>query len=130
MTKTNIDYNYTFCNTTVAGEYTYSVYGDKDGVLTSEQGYFTITPSGNTGNEVFYIIILVLIFGLALGGFFAKHEIITLFGALPMIILGVYIIINGIVIYRDWLTTTLAYISIGLGAYLGFMASYSLYEDM
>jgi hypothetical protein len=128
MTKSNVDYSYTFCDIGIAGGF--SVYGDKGGVLKTEDGIFAVTPSGNTGNEVFYLIIFVVIFGLGLGGFFAKNEIITLLGALPMMILGLYITINGITVYRDWITLPIAYISIGLGAYLGFMASYSLYEDL
>lgn len=48
MTKTNYDYNYTFCNTTQLGEYKYVVYGNKGGLSyeSSEEGVFYVNPTG------------------------------------------------------------------------------------
>lgn len=128
--KSGTEYTYNFCNTSQIGDYTYFVLGDKDGNQVTEGIDFKVTPSGSSSNLGFYIIVILLIYAITLIGFFGKNEIVALFGALTMIALGVYLINQGLVIYRDWITNFLAYISIGLGAYIAFMASYSLIEDL
>jgi succinate dehydrogenase hydrophobic anchor subunit len=47
MTKQGSEYNYTFCNTTLLGEYTYNTLGNPDGVFVVEPVTFQITPNGN-----------------------------------------------------------------------------------
>jgi len=132
MTKKGVDYNYTFTSQTSLGCYSYSVYGDKDGAFKTETIDFKVTPSGQQGSEniVFIVIVILLVYGIALFGFFGRNEIMSLIGGLAMILLGgVYFITEGIVIYRDWLTNGLAYFTLALGVYFSFMAAYSLYED-
>lgn len=46
MTKLGINYNYSFSNTTLNGQYGYSVLGDKDGSIASESFCFEVNPSG------------------------------------------------------------------------------------
>lgn len=130
MQKDDTYYNYTFCNTTLVGEYTINGYGDEGGTKDTWEYKFKITPSGNSSNEVLYIVLILIIYGITFVGFFGKNEIITLLGSLAMIWLGIYLINEGIIIYRDWITNGIAYLTIGLAAYFGFMAGYSLYKDM
>ena len=67
MTKVGIDYNYSF-RTDLIGNYYYSVFGDKDGTLASENFCFEVTPSGFIGTIGFYIIILILSLGIIVLG--------------------------------------------------------------
>jgi hypothetical protein len=46
MTKTNQEFNYTFCNTTTIGSYTYTVAGDRGGSYTTEVIEFEINYFG------------------------------------------------------------------------------------
>ena len=46
MTKVGTFYNYTFCNTSLVGEYIVNGFGDPDGVRTSWIYNFWITPTG------------------------------------------------------------------------------------
>jgi hypothetical protein len=67
MTKTGIDYNYTFNDTDNPGSYYYSVFGDKDGLMASENFCFEVTPTGNSFDvsiAILGIFILTLLIGL------------------------------------------------------------------
>ena len=125
MTKSGVDYNYTYTGTHKVGDYSYKVCGDKDGSFECEDICFKITPSGTTDNSAFYIIIIALSYGIAFIGFFGKNEWITIIGGLAMLGVGVYFITNGIIIYRDVITLTISYFTIALG---GFLALYTTYE--
>lgn len=132
MTKTGNTFNYTFTNTNELGEYDYNVCGDKSGTLTCENIGFEITPSGNSGinNLVFIIFLIVAIYTINLFGFFGKNEIMTLLGGMFLMFLGVYLINNGIIIYRDNLTNYFSYITIAWGVVSSLIAGYSLYENL
>ena len=47
MTKTEFDYNYTFCDTTMLGTYSYTTCGDKNGQEACEDITFESSPSGS-----------------------------------------------------------------------------------
>lgn len=62
MTENANDYNYTFCDTSGLGEYTYTTCGNLDGLLTCESIKFYITPTGtslSTGQSIIYLIFLI-----------------------------------------------------------------------
>ena len=80
MTKTNQNFNYTFCNTSAIGDYTYTVAGDKGGVYSTEVIGFSVSPSGFVGTLGFYVLILILSAGVIVLGF-SKDDA-------PLVILG------------------------------------------
>jgi len=125
MTKTNSDYNYSFCDTSLLGGYSYSVCGDKTGEFKCEKLEFDSTPSGKESNSstiVFFLFIIIMIYAIAGVGFFGRNVPITILGGMAMIGLGVYMINEGIIIYRDWITNYFAYLTIGLGALVSLWA--------
>lgn len=72
MSKTGQNFNYTFCNTSTLGDYTYTVAGDKNGVYTIEVIGFVITSSGEdpSTSRVFAYIILFIFFILLIFTFY------------------------------------------------------------
>ena len=72
MTKNDINYNYTFCNTTDLGNYFYSVKGDKGGEVSVERLSFEITYDGQefTIQKVYIQLFMVLFFILLFFGFY------------------------------------------------------------
>jgi len=64
MTKNDIDYNYSFCNTSILGDYSYTVKGDKDGAVSSETIYFTVTPTGSDFGTTQGITAIGILFGV------------------------------------------------------------------
>lgn len=124
MTKNGVDYNYTFCNTSINGDYTYSVYGDKDGSLSTESGYFQISPSGFFNTLGFYILLLVLSLGIVFFGYYAEDATIVILGAFGLGFIGLYLFFNGIDGIKDSVyTQAISFIMIALSAYLLFRAS-------
>lgn len=93
---------------------------------------FEVTPSGNNGtnNIIFIIFIILIIYAIAFAGFFLKNEIIALFGGMFMMALSIYIINNGIIIYRDWITNYFSYVTLGIGVFFCVLAGMSLYEEL
>lgn len=79
---------------------------------------FQVTPSGQGGSEntVFFIFLIGIIYFIGFFGFFGKNEWISALGGMGMIALSTYLIRGGIIIYRDYFTNYLAYITLGLGA--------------
>lgn len=51
MIRNGIDYNYSFSNTTQSGCYSYSIYGDKSGVMKAEVIDFMVNPTGIPPSE-------------------------------------------------------------------------------
>ena len=91
---------------------------------------FEIIPGTGSGtaNIVFFVFMILMIYGLNLFGFFGKNEILTILGGMALIFLGLYIINNGMIIYRDDLTNYFAYITIAWGFVSGIWAGLSLTE--
>lgn len=46
MTKRGTDYNYTFCNNTIIGDYIVKFVGDLNGITNNDDYYYTVTATG------------------------------------------------------------------------------------
>jgi uncharacterized membrane-anchored protein YitT (DUF2179 family) len=99
------------------GNYAYIVQCNSSSLGGFESISFSITPSGNSGtaNIVFFIAVIVLLFGLNLFGINEKNVYMTMLSGMSLIFLGIYMINNGIIIFRDSLTNYIAYITIAWG---------------
>ena len=96
MTKTGQNFNFTFCNTTTIGDYTYTVAGDKGGVYSTEVIGFSVSPSGFAGTIGFYILILILSAGVIILGFSKDDPILVILGSFGLYFVGIYILFFGI----------------------------------
>lgn len=117
MDNNNQIFNYSYIPTEL-GIYTFKTCGDPSGIIICNSDTFNVTPSGNSGtnNILLYIIILVLGYILNLLGFFNKNVTITILGGIILIFVGIYMLQNGIIIYRDNLTLAISYITLFWGA--------------
>ncbi len=127
----NGEWRYEFCNTTFLGRYDVRGQGDINGIDKSFAAFFNVTPSGESGTEnlIFIIFLIVAIYTITFLGFFRHNATITLVGGMAMIFLGIYLINNGIIIYRDNLTNYFAYLTSLLGGGLSIMATISLIDE-
>ena len=109
--------NYTFSDTLILGNYNYFT---SDGF----SDYFEITPSGQGGtdNIIFFLFVILLIYGITFIGFFGKNIPITILGGMTLLFLGVYLINNGIIIFRDNITNYISYLTIAIGGITSFWA--------
>lgn len=133
MTQTGYNYNYTYCTTSALGKYIATTCGDVDGVNTCVSYDFLITPSGSNfgGNGLLglSIIIIAVVYLIGFFGFFAKHEWISVFGGMAMLILGLYMMTNGIDVYRNFMTDALAWITVGIGVIFAITAGIEIIEE-
>lgn len=124
-------YNYSFCNTTESGKYTYSWSGDcldcgSDGCGNS----FEISPTGFSGTLGFYAIILVLSLGIIILGFAKEDGIVIILGSFGLYFAGLYIILYGIVGIKDVVYTwATGIIVLMLAAYISIRTAWELIVD-
>lgn len=130
MTKNGTNYYVNFAQTKTQGQYIYTTTGDLNGIITSENICFQVTPSGQSGssNIVFFLLIIFMSYGITIFGFGKKEEWIVILGSGLLITLGLYMIRNGIIETRDWYTNYLAYATWGVGVITGLMATLSLID--
>ncbi len=83
-----------------------------------------VTPGGKGGNEntIFFIFIVILLYGITFFGFFGKNIPMTILGGMALLFLGVYLINEGIIIFRDTITLYISYLTIGVGGITAFWA--------
>jgi hypothetical protein len=123
-------WTYNFCNTSQLGRYDVSGQGDLNGIDTGFSVlWFEVSPSGQGGNTntIFFIFVILLIYGITFIGFFNKNAPITILGGMAMIFLGVYMVNHGIIVYQDTLTNYISYLTIGIGFILSFWALWEEY---
>ena len=118
MTKDINEYNYTLDSVYTDNLGTYIVNGFcSNGTSDIVWAYdFKVTPSGFSNVLGFFIIIIAISYCISFIGFFGKHEWISIIGGLSMMVLGVYVVINGIDVYRNFITAAFSTFTMGLGA--------------
>ncbi len=78
MLKNEQSYNFSFCNTSVLGQYAYNVCGDKEGTLNCERITFSINGLGKdieTPESILYVILMISV--LILFSMFLTIAILT-----------------------------------------------------
>jgi len=122
--SSNVDYT-TYWNKNIAGgnfselgHYPYGIHCNSSSLGGSYIEYFEVTPSGQGGNSniVFFIFVILLIYGMTLISFYNGNIPMTIASGMAMLFLGVYLVTHGIIIYRDNLTNYIAYLTIIIGA--------------
>lgn len=102
-----------------------------DGSLTgSETFYFQVTGSGINDNKFFYIIIFSFAIFFMVLGFWIKDDWVVVFGSFALVILGLYILLNGIDLIRDINTTRgISFIIIGVGSYISIRSAIEMIDE-
>jgi len=129
MTKAGTYYNYTFCNTDQVGEYIVNGHGDDDGETVVWSYNLFVTPSGYSNILGLFIILIVGVYSIALFGFFGKNVWVAIAGGLMMITLGLFTLLNGIDVHRNFMTESFSFFTIGLGAIFALTAGLELIDE-
>jgi len=93
--------------------------------------YYEVTPAGNSGtdNIMLFIFVILMFYVITFFGFFGKNAPITVLGGMAMMGIGIYIINEGLFIYRDWITNYFSYVTIALGAIMALWAIIEMIQD-
>lgn len=129
MTKSGTVYNKTFCNTGQQGRYIVRGLGDPEGTDTIWTYDFQVTPSGFSNLLGLFIIVTTVIYGIGFVGFFGKNIWVAVLGGLALISLGLFTLLNGIDVYRSYITEAFSFITIGIGAIFSITAGVELIQD-
>lgn len=125
------EYNYTFCDTTQIGKYEYCTCTDVDGEpCVTSCASFEVTPSGLSSTIGFYAIFLVIIILIFLLGFYLENNWIMTLGSFLVIVLGFFVIINGIDVLKDTRTTwAIGLIVWAIGIYFMFLSMEEMLKE-
>jgi len=118
-------------NTTTLGKYSYFYHcGNSDESKTGKID-FQVTPSGREGNDniVLIIIFVVVIYVITFLCFFGRNVPLSILSGMFMSFFGVWIIRNGVVIYRDNLTNYFGYVTIAIGSIIALWAAIEWIEE-
>jgi len=117
MVKSGVGYSYPY-TPGLQGYYTVLTHCNENGVDITAPLDFTVSASGGIGsaNITLFVIIILIIYGIAFFGFFGKNQTVALLGGMAMLALGLYTINNGIIIYKDFITNIFSWTTIGIGA--------------
>jgi len=118
--KTGSSFNYSFCGTGMLGRYIVNGIGDTEPDKNKAFSYdFYITTEGlGMSNYVVLLIILIFAYLLLIMGFWKEEVVLVTLGAMGIIVLGIYIQINGISDIKSWITNTFGIINWAIGAYV------------
>lgn len=123
MTKRGMEYTYTFTNTDQLGTYSVNGFGDLDGTDTAWAYELEVTESGKSGIPIEWalVIIMILAYGLVIFGFKTQETPPITMGAMIMLMLALYIFVNGFGAFgaKGLLPQFIASAHLVLGAYLG-----------
>ena len=79
--------------------------------------FFVATETGKgPGALAFFVFVFVISYGIGFIGFFGKNEWISILGGFACLSLGIYTVVNGIDIYRNFITLGISYFTIAMGA--------------
>jgi hypothetical protein len=129
MTKSGSDFNYTFCNNTMLGNYIVNGIGDPQGVLTIYAYDYSITTTGNDFPYTIPLFLGIAAFILLIMGFWIKNNYVVFIAGTLFVVLGLYLIIYGLSIISDMYTTALAWVTLGIGLLLILASAFSAIND-
>jgi hypothetical protein len=129
MTANGDLYNYTFTLTDNLGVHTVYGHCNEDLSDTVWVYTFTITSSSQNLSDSMYFLIIGLVYAITFVGFFGKNETVTVLGGMGMMVMGVWMVINGIGDYRNNMTTTISMITIAIGFATSLIAAFSWVND-
>lgn len=129
MTNKKAYHNYSLPVTYVLGIYRADITCCDGANCGSETYHYQITPTGDKTQSSLIWIFLVAIFGIIVFGFWREDLNIITFGAFALMPLGIWIISNGVDIYKNWVTNSFGTIMLGIGFYIGARAVLELLEN-
>ena len=119
-------------NTTTLGKYSYFYYCGNADETEAGKIDFNVTPSGRDGNNniVLVIILVLIIYVVTFLCFFGRNVPLSILSGMFMTFFGIWIIQNGIVIYRDNLTNYFGYVTIAIGSIIALWAVVEWIEEI
>lgn len=131
MTKVGTNYNYSFCGTSVLGNYIVNGFGDIDGTTTVWAYDFNISPTeGNENNTTLFLIFIIASAVLLVIAFVFENHVFAFLSGLGFLATGVYTLIYGFGSLTNQYTQMFSMIIIGLGAIVTIVSALEFIQEM
>ena len=124
MTKNDVEYTNSFCNTSIAGDYTVTGKADLDGKTTSGGYRLKVTPTGDWRGVGFQLMLFITAGILFIVSYTIKNAWFGFASGILFMTVGVYTMIYGFLNITDMYTRAIAYIAIGVGLYITMVAAF------
>lgn len=116
-------YNYTFCGTHQIGEYVVDGIGNVNGAPETWTYNFYANPLGIPNTFIFYTLFLAVIVLIFMLGHTIKNPYIIMLDAILIVIMGLFVIVNGIDMVKNVLyTRAIGIVLWALGVYIMYLA--------
>jgi len=106
------------------GTYEYTITATGSGLNETGTFNFKVTPSGETGLLGFYFLAIILSYGVMGFGINKGDITITMLGTFALFFLGIYIMFNGLDVYKNFLTEGFSIITLGVAFYVSAKAAH------
>ena len=129
--SSTLDYNYTLFGgkTGDLGTYNYDITATGSGINQTSSFSFDITPSGDSGVLGFYFLMIILSYGVLVLGIFKQDVPITVLGTFALYFVGLYVMFNGLDVYKNYLTNGFSIITLGVAFYVSVRMAHELILD-
>ena len=114
MQKTGTLYNSTFCDTIQIGTFQITGQEDPDGIITAWTYDFLSNASGSN-MDIMFILFFILSYGLFAFALYIKNPYLGIFSGILMVLFGAFVYNQGFNSQRNFLTESIAFVTIALG---------------
>lgn len=118
MTRNDTVYNGTFCGTSNLGKHIANWKANPSGVNEVGNWDFDITTTGLEIPMTVLFFIVGLTYLVVILGVYKRDITITLLGTFMLYFTGLFLLIFGLNIYKNWLTDSFSFITLGIAGYL------------
>lgn len=129
MAQSGNSYSYSFCNTTALGRYIVNGFGDPGGSIETWAYDFNVTTTGQDDGYLLPLFLGLGAFILLIFAFLMKNNYMGFISGTLFLVLGIYTIIYGLGTVSDFYTSSIAYISLGIGLLFILASAYSAIND-
>ena len=120
------EHNFTLVggNTGKLGTYTYSVTASSANQNLTKTFSLDITPSGDKGLLGYYFLVIILSYGVLGLGIYKSDITISMLGTFALYFVGIWILFNGIDVFKNFLTEGFAILTLGVAFYVSARAAH------
>ena len=128
--SSHLDYEFTANsqNFSTLGEHSYVINCNNSIVGGSSSLKFLVTPDGRNGLMGYYILIILLSYGVLILGIYKKDITVSMLGTLALYFLGLWIMFYGIDIFKNYLTQAFSIITLGVAFYVSAQIAQEYFE--
>lgn len=123
-------FNYTLIGNNVRTSGTYEgIAVCTDGLYTGSMSFpVVVSPSGAVNSLWALIVVIAIAFSFMIFGFYKEDIWITVIASWALVFVGLFTLINGFDVYRDWRTEAMSFLMLAVAGYVSIRSTLELVE--